>query len=371
MRLTLAERVYRDDSAGQVHRALRLLGSTPNAQYMERLADLEQETKESQDLKQALETNPRLTSARIRLGLLEEQRGDFAAAEHTLLEAAHYDRQYLSAWTLANYYFRRENQNAFWHWSRAALPLDSGDPRPLLRLAALVEPDEAAMLLHLQGGEQIAYPFLDLLIGAGRLDSAQRVARVALAARRIRKNQLVDLSTRQLKAGNVDWALEIWNALRSPLGPAPLDPERGPVLPRVVFENRDGEGFDLRPISNLGIGADWRGEGVAFSFQGEQPDACSLFEQPVPAPRRAMRYLLRYEYRSSATGTRWNMAGGESPILPLQRDWLPGEWTITVGPGPGGVSLRILLLQLLYQREPGTTPARGELDLRNLQLQIL
>jgi len=366
MRLILAERVFRDDSAGQVHRALRLLGSTPNAQYMERLADLEPDTKEVQDLKQALETNPRLTSARVRLGLLEEQHGDFTAAELTLLEAARYDRQYLPAWTLANYYFRREDQNAFWRWSRAALPLDSGDPSPLLRLASLAEPDVDAVLTQLRSCDQIAYPFLDLLIGAGRLDDAQRVARVALRSKRIRKNQLVDLSTRQLKAGNVEWALEIFNALRFP-----LDPERGPVLPRLVFENRDGEGFDMRPISNLGIAADWRGEGVAFSFQGAQPDACSLFEQPVPAPQRALRYRLRYEYKSSATGARWSMAGGKSPILPLQQDWLAREWTITVGPGPVGAGLRMLPLRLLYQREPGTTPARGELDLRNLQLQIL
>jgi hypothetical protein len=370
VRLTMAERIFIGTTepgapASQTPRALRLLGSAPNAAYFERLAE-RNEDGAAQFLGQALEANPRLTSARIRLGLLQEQRGDFGSAERTLLEAARYDRQYLPAWTLANYYFRHQNQNAFWQWSRAALPLDSGDPRPLLRLANLVGPDVVAVLDRLQGGEQIAYPYMDLLIGAGRLDAAQQVARVVLRAHEIRKNSLIDLSTRQLKAGNVAWALEIWNALYSP-----LDPEQRPVLAQMVFEDADGEGFHLRPVSNSRVGAEWRREGAGFSFQGEQADACALFEQPIPAPQHPARYRLRYEYKSSATGARWNMAGRESPALPLQVDWRPAEWTISIEPGTGRGSLRLLPLQLLYRREPGTTPARGELDLRNLQLQIL
>jgi hypothetical protein len=368
VRLSWAEGVFRADSTSQ---ALRLLGSSPNAAYWERLADLEPaDSQEVLHLRQALQANPRLTSARIRLGLLEEQRGDFGSAEHTLLEAAQYDRQYLPAWTLANYYFRRQRQSDFWQWSRAALALNTGDPIPLLRLASLVadgdDLDEAAVLDHLQGGDQIAYPYLELLIRAGRLRAAQRIARVVLRSQTIQRDRLMDLSTRQLKAGHVGWALEIWNAIHSP-----LDPERGPALADAVFEKPDGEGFHLRPESNVGISADWRPEETIFSFDGVEPDACPLFEQPIPAPQRGMRYRLRSEYKSSATGVRWRMAGWESPSLLPRQDWGRAEWIISVAPGPAQDSFRILPLQLFYQREPGTTPARGELSLRNLQLTIL
>ena len=366
VRLIWAEQAFLGDSATPVHRALRLLGSTPNAAYWERLADLEQKDLPQPSLKRALEVNPRLTEARVRLGLLQEQDGNYGLAEETLLEAARYDRQYLPAWTLANYYFRRNNQNRFWQWARVAVPLDSGDPRAVLRLASAAEPDELAVLDQLQDIEQTAYPYMDLLIGAGRLEAAQRVARLVLGSREIRRDRLIDLSTRQLKAGNIAWALEIWNALNFS-----LEPERGPVLASAVFETPDGQGFHLTPASNPGVQTDWRGGEAVFSFEGVEPDDCPLFDQPIPAPQHRLRYRLRYEYKSSASGARWRMAGWESPALPLQEAWRSVEWTISIASGPGGVNLRILPLQLLYRRDPGTTPARGELDLRNLQLQIL
>jgi tetratricopeptide (TPR) repeat protein len=364
VRLVWAEQIFRDGSPAQVHIALRLLSSTPNAEYFERLADLNAD-EAAQSLRQALQANPRLTSARIGLGLLLEKRGDFGAAESILLEAAHYDRQYFPAWTLANYYFRHEKWNDFWQWSRIALPLDTGDRKPFLRLVSMAEPNESAVLDRLQGGVQIAYPYMDLLIDSGRLDAAQRVARVVLQSQQIQRTRLVDLSTRQLKAGNVAWALEIWNALNPP-----LDPERGPVLPSI-FETPDGEGFHIRQVSNPGIWVDWKPESAAFLFDGAEPDGCLLFELPIPAPQRKLHYRLHYEYKSSMAGARWSMAGRESPGLPIQPDWGPVDWTITVDTDTRKDSLRLLALQLSYRRKPGTTPARGELDLRNLQLQIL
>jgi len=379
VRLGWAELLFRRGSGPPTHRALRLLGSTPNATYYERLADLDQTDldQETYFLRLALQQNPRLTSARIRLGLQLERRGDFPSAERTLLEAVRYDRQYFPAWTLANYYFRHENQAAFWRWSRTAAQLKQQDTGPILRLASLLEPDPVAVLARLEGGEATAYRYLDLLLGAGRLDSAQQVARVMLGEGSVRNNQLIDLSTRQLNAGNVSWALEIWNALTCSASKngaqnvcAVLDPEHGPVLSRGVFEAPDGEGFHLRPASNPGVLTEWHPEAAVFSFEGTESDLCPLFEQPVPAPRRAMRYRLRYQYKGSSTGTRWTMADSESPALVPQEEWQDGEWIISVPPQKGRNSLRMLALRLLYRREPGTTPGRGEFALRNLQLTI-
>jgi hypothetical protein len=378
VRLCWAELAFRDDSPSQVEAALRHLGSTPNASYVERLADLIPNG-QAQLLSRALEANQRLTSARIALGLLEERigdfgerTGDFSSAEQTLLQAARYDRQYLPAWTLANFYFRRDQADSFWHWARRAAQLSGDNPRPLLRLASLEERDPAVVLDRLQGGDNAAYYYLDMLIAAGRLDAANALVPVLVRSKAVHKDQLLDLTTRQLQAGNISWALKTWNALcKISTGCAPLDPEHGPLLPAKP-ETTDGQGFHPTLVSNPGITAAASPEEVKFSFDGSQPDPCPLFEQPVPAPRRAAkRFRLQFEYKSSATGARWTMAGSESPILSFGQDWQHADWTVSARPDSGADDLRVLKLRLIYHREPGTIPAQGELHVRNLQVTIL
>jgi len=51
--------------------------------------------------------------ADIGLGLQFEADGDFGRAEKKLLEAYEVDHTYLPRWSLANYYFRRDNIPAF------------------------------------------------------------------------------------------------------------------------------------------------------------------------------------------------------------------------------------------------------------------
>jgi hypothetical protein len=370
VRLGWAELAFHDDSASRVQVALRDLGSTPNALYPERLADLIPDG-QAQFLAQALEANPRFTSARIALGLLQERGGDFGSAEQSLLQAAHYDHQYLPAWTLANFYFRRDKVDSFWQWARRAAQLNHDDPRPILRLASLEEHNPAQMLDRLQGGDNFLYTYLDMLISAGRLDTAHALLPVLLHAKVVRKNQLLDLTTRQLQGGNVSWALKTWNALCDIASScASLDPEHGPLL-SAGFEIMDGEGFHPSLLSNPGITGVGNPEGNIFSFDSPQLDLCPLFEQPVPAPRRGgKRYRLQYEYKSSATGAHWSLAGFDSPVLALKQDWQRGEWTICPAPEGGRDDLRILKLRLVYRREPGTISAKGELRVRNLRLTI-
>ena len=44
-----------------------------------------------------------------------------------LHEAARVDRTFDPRWTLANYYFRRQNWDEFWKWMRAAAEMSYGD----------------------------------------------------------------------------------------------------------------------------------------------------------------------------------------------------------------------------------------------------
>ena len=57
-------------------------------------------------------------NAWIGMGLEEELSGNFQAAERYLLHAAAISREYVPRWTLANYYFRRENATRFWPWAK-------------------------------------------------------------------------------------------------------------------------------------------------------------------------------------------------------------------------------------------------------------
>src|SRR5215469_5079731 len=85
-------------------------------------------------LERAAELNPLNSAPRIRLGLDAEVRGDFAAAEKWLIDAALIDRQFEPRWTLANFYFRRENRDEFWKWIGQALDISYGDQRPAFEL---------------------------------------------------------------------------------------------------------------------------------------------------------------------------------------------------------------------------------------------
>lgn len=375
LRLGWAEFDARKGSVTGVEQALGLLGSSPDASYLEILADADPGSEEVW-IGRALEENPRLTSARMRLGLLEEQQGDPNSAERTLLTAARYDHQYLPAWTLANYYFRRGNPEGFWQWSRIALRRSDENARPILRLASLLESDEEALLNRLQASDLVTYTYLDFQIGSGRLDSAQRVARLALRQTRIRRNQLLDLCSRQLRAGNASWALELWNALN-----APLDPERGPVLAEPVFGATDGQGFRVPVVTNKGISAELRGAEANLTFDGSQADSLTLLDYPIPAPNHRIRYRVEYQYRTSATGVRWSLAGQQGPEILPASDWRTAEWVVaepasrrfsTNGAAARTSNgLRILSLELRYHREPGTTPARGELAIRDLHVKVL
>jgi len=99
-----------------------------------------------------------------------------AEAEVELLQAARVDHQYVPAWTLANFYFRRGDPANFWPWAQKAAARTFDDYRPLLRLADVLEPSPREVAIRLGSGPPLLRAYLDVLIGAGRLDAAQEIA---------------------------------------------------------------------------------------------------------------------------------------------------------------------------------------------------
>ena len=194
-----------------------------SSEYAERLAAIDP-VRAREALERAIRWNPRSSSALIALGLAKEHAADLEGATRDLLRAAEVDHQYLPAWTLTNFYFRRGDRPAFRKWARRSAELVPGDLEPLLVLSDRMEPGNALAALRnasaygpgracakprvvlpaVTGGageyesrardgggqalsdeKQFARAYLDLLIRDNRLDDAERVAATLAAIRKM------------------------------------------------------------------------------------------------------------------------------------------------------------------------------------------
>jgi len=372
--LACAEAVSRQDTPSALARAVQMDRFAPPAHYLERLADLD-ESAAPAALDAALAANPRLTTARISRGLATERVSRFAGAgrdlaERDLKEAARLDRQYLPAWTLANFYFRRKDQPNFWASARQAAAMEaatSDDYRPLLRLANAMEPRADEVLAHLGDSAALERAELNAVLAGDDAGSVRTVVQ-ALAVRqdstdRLRLMAVVD---RQIHSGRLQDAVDLWNAVAVPQ--TPLDPSQGRVLTNGDFSRAPQDfGFDWRMPSLAGVASQWTpARRIVFSLSGQQAELCALLEQTLPLARR--RLLLRFEYSTTgfdaATGIRWNLGGEDSPAL---------------DPAPPGRSASVVFdsakpglarLVLLYRRDPGRVRAAGRVEIWNVRAEI-
>jgi len=190
IRLAVAETQFRRDPD--------LAAQTP---YWLRAPNLAGYESSPAELRASVSLNPRLSSAWIHLGLDAEGDGNLAEAESDLLQAARFDHQYLPAWTLANYYFRRGDSAKFWPWAQRAAVLTYDDYRPLLRLADTLETSPQMVATRLGGDSRLLRAYMDVLIGFGQLDKAGEIARLLEARHEpADRARLVDLAYRVANA---------------------------------------------------------------------------------------------------------------------------------------------------------------------------
>jgi tetratricopeptide (TPR) repeat protein len=78
-------------------------------------------------LETGLERSPQDADLWMDLGVRAELEGDFEVAEAALLRAAALDREFAPAWALANFYFRRGEQERFWPWAQHATQMTKSD----------------------------------------------------------------------------------------------------------------------------------------------------------------------------------------------------------------------------------------------------
>lgn len=311
----------------------------------------------------ALASNPRLGSAWIALGLAAEHDRRFEAARAELLEAARVDHRYLPAWTLANFFFRRNDVPDFWLWARRAAALTYDDPRPLLRLAHSLERDEVTLLDALGAGDKFIRADLDSLVASRQWTAAQQSARVLLNRNEpADRDRLLEAADRQVGAGNAAYALELWRALY------PWPPVTREILFDAGFDQTPSNlAFDWRLPQTAGITAEWRPHLLSFAFDGSQGEEQLLLEQVLarPAPRYRLRYEARTTGLASPSGLHWAIGRSESPAIPSGPDWRSLSASFAAPPTP------LLHLRLIYRREPGTVRAPGLLQIRSLSLEAL
>jgi len=359
IRLAVADTISHEDTPEAIARAIRFEWPTPSAELELTFAELD--PGDAHDaLDRAAQANPRSSAVRIAFGLLEERSGHLSIAEQSLREAALMDREYLPAWTIANFYFRRANREQFWVWADRATALAHEDLRPLLRLADQFEPDPARMLAHFHDPQRLRLSYLDFLIGENRLDAAQQVAR-GMSGDRANDPYLIDLADRQLRAGNALPAIELWNVAS---GFPPIEPSVGRILTNGDLARAPlNLGFDWRVGQAEGITESWKPSELIFNFSGSQPESCVLLEQTIFLGPGHFR--LRFDYLAGdgpATGIHWLLDNKEGPAMEPGSEWREGVFDL-----PRIRGLRNL--KLFYRRKPGTTRAAGRIEVRNLRLE--
>ncbi len=360
IRLAVAETVLRQDTSEAIERAIAILGPTPVAAYEERRAEIDAPNARDA-LKHAVAANPRSSEAWIQLGMIEESGGNFASAERCLLEASRVDRQYLPAWTLANFYFRRANRALFWTWADRAAALAYDDLRPLLQLCDQFETEPFRMLAHFGDARRLRPAYLDFLIGENRLNAAYEVAK-GMRDDPANDPLLIDLADREVRAGNAVPAIELWNAAS---GFSPIKPPEGRVLTNGDLARAPlNLGFDWRLVATEGVAETWRPSELVFTFSGSQPEACVLLEQTIYFVPRHFR--LRFDYLTGVaapSGVRWALDDKAGPPIEPSDRWREGVFGV---PRTSGLAR----LKLIYLREPGTTRTEGRIELRNLRLEV-
>lgn len=373
-RLAYADFLLKRDTAADVERALVLDPRSAEAQG--RLAELEPE-RAKEHWETALSLNPYFAKAWGALGIDAEIRGDHAHAEEFLLRAASLDRMFMPAWTLANFYFRRNQPEKFWPWAHRSTEMSYADLRPLFRLALEFTHDPAKIADRIVEAPNARRDFLNFLTGEGLLTDAIPVAkRVSAAATAEDRFVLLYYCDTQLAAGDVGSAMAAWNQLagRGLIPYSAVSPESPLTNPafREPLPAMAHTAFDWRFLQPEGVSIVAAAPVLRIAFSGQQAENAELAWQFVPLAT-GRKYRLTAEYRTADMGAASNVrfalarqSGAPvaaAPYFAVKPDWTRFEWQFETPAQPG--AFRLMLLE---NRESGTARPRGTFYLQSLSL---
>jgi hypothetical protein len=328
-------------------------------------------------LQSAVQLNRYDASSWIQLGLLSEAGDDLPGAEKALLQAGSVDTTFLPSWSLANFYFRRENPARFWYWAQKAVQMDPDDAAPVFRLAWYVSPNAVEIASRLQIKRPgLAVQFVNFLMAQGDQKAVAEAASQLLAAKSEGNTQaLLGVCDWLIANKRPDLALPLWNGLaaRSQISYAALSPTD------AITNGRFGKsplslGFDwhLKTVEGVSSFLNVSPNALGFEFSGEEPDSFLLLDQIVPV-QQGKNYALAVQYSTTsiaaASGLAWSVADDRSGAELARTGSLSAEQggeAYACFAAPDGVPF--VRLSLLYQRQPGTVRVEGKLALTEVRL---
>jgi hypothetical protein len=364
-----ADLFFRADKVNSLRAAIHLV---PDGwPYYMRLAQLDRDHAHGL-LETALNLDPYNAQAAIELALQDESEGNYTESEKLLLRAFAVDRTYVPRWTLANFYFRRDNLPAFWAWARKAAEMPTEDMGPLFQLCWHVTPDANEIAKAVLNDDRgLVRQYLRFL-----LDKDQMAATAAVAPRLVRVGDpLTDrdflfVTVNQLVTeNNGPGAAAIWKSMADRHW-VPSDAG----LPYNGEFNREPlpVNFDWALHEYPGLHS-WPGSsGLETEFTGEEPEGCIIAEQYVTlAPGT---YSLSYSYRTTGiapgTGIRWQLFDAKTQALIGESESLSSDtqtqakWDFSISDG-----MPLQRLRLNYQRTLGTPRVSGTLLVISTKIQ--
>jgi tetratricopeptide (TPR) repeat protein len=377
LRLAYADYLFQSGSKEAMARALRLAPGNPA--YHARWAEAAPEHA-TEALETAVRLNPSDSASWTELGLRLEERKDLARAERCLLVAARVDKTFAPRWKLAEYYFRRQDKEKFWHWMREALLMSYDDVSPLFQLCWQVTQDPQTILNRaIPDRTQVLEQYAGFLIAEERLAAAQPVIdRLVERGSTKSADLLLRYCDRLLEARQTAAAVRNWNLMcdRRLAQCRSLSPERGISLTNGDFAIPPrSRGFDWRLQSIPGISVSQRASPpeLTIIFSGDQPESCEILSQLLPlAPSSRYRFGFHYETSHIApdTGLRWSVMDADSDA-----ELMPDSPHLSAAGGKDETVLfsasgrtELARLALRYHRAPGTMRIAGWISLRNLKL---
>ncbi len=370
-RLARADYLFRKDTAESVRSAI---GLVPDAwEYYLRLSQLD-----PADARKLLESAVRLdvynAQVDIELGLRYEADGQYDDAEKLLLAAFDVDHTYLPRWSLANFYFRREDVPAFWTWARSAAQMPSEDIGPLFELCWRESPDPEHITQEiLNDNPQVIRQYLSFLLRKQQLPAVASIAPrlIRFGAADTDGPFLFSTVNQLVAAGNGNSASALWRLMVDHhwvVADATI-PNNGKFAREPLPVS-----FDWSLPSYAGLHS-WPGpSGLETEFAGGEPENCVIAEQTLILMPGS--YLLEYSFRTTDippnTGIHWQIAVGNSDNPLATSTDLSSE---TMMQGKLGFSvppdLTQLRLRLIYQRALGTPRISGMLVIPSVEITAL
>ncbi len=364
-----ADWLFREDKVDSLRSAIKLL---PDGwQFYMRLAQLDRAHAHGL-LETALNLDRYNAQASIELALQDESEGNLSEAEKLLLAAFAVDRTYVPRWTLANFYFRRDNLPAFWIWAKKSAEMPTAEMGPLFELCWHVTPD-AEMIANavLNDDPGLVRQYLSFLMDKDEMDSL-----ATLAPRLVRvgnpetdRSFLLGAINRLVAANKGSGANEIWKSMVERhwvAGDASL-PNNGQF-------NREPlpVAFDWALAEYPGLHS-WPGSsGLESEFTGEEPESCIIAEQYVTlAPGR---YSLSYSYHTTGiapgTGIKWQILDAKTGAVMAESEALSSDspaqasWDFAISD-----EVPLQRLRLAYERTLGTSRVSGNLLVISTKIQ--